>query len=68
MQRVVRTLTVIACFLLAPAAAWAQATIAREVKDAAGAVFPGVNVEAASPARIEKVRTPVTDGNRRYRI
>ena len=68
MQRVVRTLTVIACFLLAPAAAWAQATIAGEVKDASGAVLPGVTVEAASPALIEKVRTAVTDGNGRYRI
>ena len=29
-----------------------------------GAVIPGVTVEAASPALIEKVRTVVTDGSR----
>ena len=31
-------------------------------------MLPGVTVEAASPALIEKVRTTVTDGNGRYRI
>src|SRR6185503_12618752 len=33
-----------------------------------GAVLPGVTVEAASPALIEKVRTVVTDTEGRYRI
>ena len=33
-----------------------------------GAVLPGVTVEAASPALIEKVRTAVTDGNGRFQI
>ena len=33
-----------------------------------GAVLPGVTVEAASPALIEKVRTVVTDGAGQYRI
>ncbi len=33
-----------------------------------GAVLPGVTVEAASPALIEKVRTAVTDGQGLYRI
>ena len=37
-------------------------------RDASGAVLPGVTVEAASPALIEKVRTAVTDGTGRYRI
>src|SRR5262245_55157164 len=46
----------------------AQATLAGEVKDTTGAVLPGVTVEAASPALIEKVRTAVTDGSGRYRI
>ena len=68
MQRVARTLTFIVCCLLGPVAAWAQATVAGEVKDASGAVLPGVTVEAASPALIEKVRTAITDGNGRYRI
>ena len=51
--------------LLLPIIAWAQGTgaaaIAGLVKDASGAVLPGVTVEAASPALIEKVRTTVTD-------
>ena len=33
-----------------------------------GAVLPGVTVEAASPALIEKVRTAITDGQGRYTI
>ena len=38
------------------------------VSDSSGAVLPGVTVEAASPALIEKVRTAVTDGDGRYNI
>jgi hypothetical protein len=38
------------------------------VRDSSGAILPGVTVEAASPALIEKVRTTVTDGAGRYRI
>jgi hypothetical protein len=38
------------------------------VKDTSGAVLPGVSVEAASPALIEKVRSVVTDGEGRYNI
>jgi hypothetical protein len=38
------------------------------VKDASGAVLPGVTVEAASPALIEKVRSVVTDDSGQYRI
>ena len=55
--------------LLAPAA-WAQQAsgIAGVVKDTSGAVMPGVTVEAASPALIEKVRSVVTDGEGRYNI
>ena len=41
--------------VLLPAAAFAQASIAGVVKDASGAVLPGVTVEAASPVLIEKV-------------
>jgi len=49
--------------------AWAQnGSISGIVKDATGAVMPGVTVEAASPALIEKVRTAVTDGSGVYRI
>jgi len=38
------------------------------VKDASGAILPGVTVEAASPALIEKTRSAVTDGAGQYRI
>src|SRR3989442_793696 len=55
--------------LFAPAA-WAQQAsgIACVVKDTSGAVLPGVTVEAASPALIEKVRSVVSDGEGRYQI
>jgi hypothetical protein len=43
-------------------------TVAGSVKDPSGAVLPGVTVEVASPALIEKVRTAVTDGNGQYQI
>jgi hypothetical protein len=58
----------LAVLVLAPSSAWAQASVAGVVKDASGAVLPGVAVEAASPVLIEKVRTAVTDGSGRYRI
>jgi len=58
---------VVVC-LVAPTAAWAQASVAGAVKDTSGGVLPGVGVEAASPALIEKVRTAVTDGSGRYRV
>jgi len=63
-------LLVLTCFLIVPPAVWAQQTsgIAGVVKDASGAVLPGVTVEAASPALIEKVRTVVTDEQGRYNI
>ena len=49
--------------LLWPAVAWAQSGggITGLVRDTTGAVLPGVTVEAASPALIEKIRTVVTD-------
>jgi hypothetical protein len=58
----------VAFVVLAPIVAHAQASIAGVVRDASGAVLPGVTVEAASPALIEKVRTVVTDGGGQYRI
>src|SRR5216684_1011570 len=58
--------------LLTPSTVVAQSAIsgaiAGEVKDATGAVLPGVSVEAASPALIERVRTVVTDGQGQYKI
>ncbi len=38
------------------------------VRDTSGAILPGVTVEAASPALIEKVRSVVSDGSGQYRI
>jgi hypothetical protein len=47
---------------------FAQSAIAGVVRDASGAVLPGVTVEAASPALIEKSRTVVTDAAGQYRV
>src|SRR5438128_985006 len=44
------------------------AGISGVVRDTSGAVLPGVTVEAASPALIEKSRSVVTDGEGRYSI
>jgi hypothetical protein len=68
MSRVFGTLILIACTLAVPGAAWAQAALAGAVRDTSGALLPGVTVEAASPALIEKVRSATTDGSGRYRI
>jgi len=53
-----------------PVTARAQAAsgIAGVVRDTSGAVIPGVTVEAASPALIEKVRTVVSDAQGLYKI
>src|SRR5262245_1861500 len=60
----------LASFVLLPALAFAQAaaSITGVVKDTSGAVLPGVTVEAASDALIEKSRSSVTDGSGQYRI
>jgi hypothetical protein len=68
MRRSVRLVFVVACLVLAPSFAFAQASITGAVRDSSGAVLPGVNVEAASDALIEKVRLAVTDGTGQYRI
>jgi hypothetical protein len=49
-------------------ALFAQSSITGTVKDTSGAVLPGVTVEAASDALIEKVKTAITDGNGVYRL
>src|SRR4051812_17518126 len=56
------------CVVLLPAVVLAQGTMVGQVKDESGAVLPGVTVEAASPALIEKVKSAVTDDQGRYRI
>ena len=62
--------TLVAAFWLTvmPGVAFAQAAVAGTVRDVSGAPMPGVAVEAASPALIEKVRSAVTDAAGRYRI
>ena len=65
MRGLMRTLAMVALVLLVPVALYAQqATITGVVKDASGAVLPGVSVEAASPALTEKVRSVVDRRNR----
>ena len=61
-------IVVVAVALLCPALAFAQASLTGVVRDTSGAVLPGVTVEAASPALIEKVRSAITDGSGQYRI
>src|SRR3954468_11994597 len=68
MRQVSRTLLVLACVVLCPALARAQSSVAGTVRDASGAVLPGVTVEATSPALIEKARTTTTDGSGQYRM
>lgn len=65
----VRIVVVLLACLYSPVA-WAQQTssIAGSVMDTSAAVLPGVTVEAASPALIEKVRTVVSDTEGRYNI
>jgi hypothetical protein len=48
--------------------AYAQGTLTGTVRDASGAVLPGVTVEASSPAIQGGVRSVVTDGSGVYRI
>ena len=68
MLRIGKVILAFGFVLLLPVVASAQATISGVVRDASGAVLPGVTVEASSPALIEKVRTTVTDGTGQYAI
>lgn len=61
-------LAVLAFLVTVPPAVSAQSTFAGVVRDETGSVLPGVIVEAASPALIEKTRSVVTDNQGRYRI
>lgn len=60
--------TVIAMVFLAPTMGFGQSSISGVARDESGAVLPGVTVEAASPALIEKVRVVTTDNQGVYRI
>src|SRR6186997_663010 len=67
-MRPLKILFALVWLLSLPTLARAQASIAGVVRDASGAVIPGVTVEAASPVLIEKARTAVSDGSGQYRI
>src|SRR6478672_3154114 len=68
MRQLPRSLLILAFVVLLPSLAHAQSSLAGIVRDASGAVLPGVTVEVASPALIEKARTTTTDGSGQYRI
>src|SRR5438445_8375965 len=67
-----RSLAGLLCAIVAPGVASAQnvsvSTIVGVVRDSTGGVLPGVTVEAASPALIEKVRAGQTNEQGLYRI
>jgi len=63
-----RGLLVLASIVFIPSLTYAQASIAGIVKDASGAVLPGVTVEASSPVLIERTRSVVTDGTGQFKI
>jgi hypothetical protein len=60
----------LACAVALSGTAWAQAagSITGVARDESGAVLPGVTVEIASPALIERVRSAVTDAEGQYRV
>ena len=68
MRGTVKRLLIAAAMMLLPSLAIAQGTLTGTVRDASGAVLPGVTVEAASPVLIEKVRTVISDGTGQWRI
>jgi hypothetical protein len=64
-----RMVVAVCVIVMLPVLASAQTSgIAGVVRDASGAVLPGVTVEVASPVLIEKVRTAVTDGAGLYKV
>jgi hypothetical protein len=67
-MRCLRFVFVVGLLLLLPAIASAQSSLAGVARDTSGAVLPGVTVEAASPALIEKVRSVTTDASGQYKI
>jgi hypothetical protein len=67
-KKVIFALSATAFLLMLAPSARAQSVIAGVVKDSSGAVLPGVTVEAASDALIEKVRTVTSDGEGLYKV
>jgi hypothetical protein len=68
------TTTIAICLVILAVASIGRAqsgstgAIGGTARDSTGAVLPGVTVEAASPALIEKVRVAVTDAQGNYKI
>src|SRR5262249_12941702 len=68
MRSLVRMGFVVLSVVLVPSVVFAQASITGQVQDSCGGVLPGVAIEAASPALIEKVRSAVSDSSGQYRV
>jgi carboxypeptidase family protein len=67
-MRTATTCLAFAILLLLPVPLFAQASVTGTVRDPSGAVLPGVTVEAASSALIEKTRSATSDETGQYRI
>src|SRR4029453_9950453 len=64
-----RVVVGVASLALWPMVASGQTSaITGTVKDASGAVLPGVTVEVSSPALIEQTRSATTDGSGQFKI
>ena len=64
-----QSLSAVVCLaLLATSAAAQTSAVVGTVRDNTGGVLPGVTVEVASPALIEKARTTVSDGDGKYQV
>jgi hypothetical protein len=68
MPRTLKVIIALLSLVLMPSVVLAQASIVGTVRDASGAVLPGVTVEASSPALIEKTRSVVSNGVGQYAI
>ena len=68
LRSAVVALLMLGATLALPGIAIAQSAIAGVVRDTSGAVLPGVTVEAASSALIEKVKSGTTNEAGQYRI
>ncbi len=65
---VIGVFVTLVCLSVLTPASFGQSAFTGVVKDASGAVLPGVTLEASSPALIEKLRSAVTDERGSFRI